>query len=432
MPMTHRWLVAAGLVLACGVASCDASVDDRIRSVETGLCERLDDSTWNRHDLVDRMAHHGVPGVGIAVVDGFEVQWARGYGVLRAGGARTVDTDTLFQTGSIGKSVVAAAALRLVDRGELSLDQDVDDLLRSWRIPDNAFTAGAPVTLRRLLSHTAGITVRGFVGYPRGERLPTLGQILAGAPPANSPPIRVDLEPGSAQRYSGGGYLVVQQLLEDVTGQPLAGLLESSIFAPAGMVHSVADPLPDELAASVALGHRADGRLVDGGWHTYPELGAGPFWTTPTDMARFARELMLAYAGRSSALLAEGTAREMFSPVLDDYGLGLGVGDDGGDRVYGMHDGANEGYRSLLILYPQRGQAAVILTNGDDGDALAREILNSVSREYGWVSGIVLDPDEIVVIELVLAAAAALGVALWLRARRRTGSPGGRSAVQRR
>lgn len=244
------------------------------------------------------------------------------------------------------------------------------------------------VTLRRLLGHSAGVTVHGFRGYAQGEAVPNLKQILDGEPPANSLPIRVDTVPGTQFRYSGGGFMIVQQLLEDVTGEPFPEIVQSTVLMPWGMNASTFEsPLPEDLWSNAASGHRVDGKVIPGGWHTYPEMGSGAsMWSTPSDLARFAIGVMQAYSGQSNNVLSQEMAIEMLTPGLGGCGLGLFVDDDGGDLFYFQHDGANDGYKSYLLAYPKRGQGVVIMTNGDNGDALWREIRNSVNIEYGWLS----------------------------------------------
>ena len=215
--------------------------------------------------LADRMAHHNVPGVSIAMINNYQVEWARGYGVLEAGKDERVTLEPLFQAASIAKPVVAVAALHYVETGVLELDSDVNHSLDSWHVPENAFTTQEKVTLRRLLSHSAGVTVSAFRGYAQGEAIPDLEQILNGEPPANSPPIRVDIVPGTQHRYSGGGYVIVQQLLEDITGQPLAQIVHDTVLEPWGMTASTLEsPLPQDLWTIAATGHRADGSPIPG------------------------------------------------------------------------------------------------------------------------------------------------------------------------
>jgi CubicO group peptidase (beta-lactamase class C family) len=337
--------------------------------------------------LPERMEFHNTPGVSIAVINNFEIEWAKGYGVVKAGSSATVTPDTLFQAASLGKPVVAVAALHYVDQGILSLDQDVNERLTSWQVPENEFSATEPVTLRRLLSHSAGVTLEGFRGYEQGSNLPDLLQILQGIPPANSGPIIVDAIPGSRYRYSGGGYMIVQQLMEDVTRQPFSEVMAETVLEPWGMVNSTFDyPLPSEMRPMAASGHRSDGNVIPGGWFDYPEMGSGAsLWSTSPDLAHFAIGLMQAYLAADDPVLSKTAAIQILTPGLENRGLGPLVYDEGGDRFYFMHPGHNYGYKAVMVAYPKRGQGVVIMTNSENGDALWREILNSVSIEYGWV-----------------------------------------------
>src|SRR5215207_10452393 len=170
--------------------------------------------------IEERLRHYKVPGVSVAVIKDFKVEWARGYGFKDAEAREPVTERTLFQAGSISKPVAAMTILKKVEQGKLSLDEDVNARLASWKLPENEFTAKRKVTLANLLSHTAGLTVHGFPGYGVGAAVPTLPQVLDGAPPANTAPVRVDLEPGTRFRYSGGGTTVMQLALEDVENRP--------------------------------------------------------------------------------------------------------------------------------------------------------------------------------------------------------------------
>jgi CubicO group peptidase (beta-lactamase class C family) len=155
-----------------------------------------------------------VPGVGIAVIHNGAIEWVKGYGVQRIGG-KLVTPDTLFQAGSISKPIAALAALHLVQQGKLQLDADVNSVLTTWKVPTSSAAPGATVTLRELLTHTAGFTVHGFPGYAANAPVPTLVQVLNGEKPANTEPIRLENAPGNTWKYSGGGYTVIQQLLMD-------------------------------------------------------------------------------------------------------------------------------------------------------------------------------------------------------------------------
>jgi CubicO group peptidase (beta-lactamase class C family) len=225
--------------------------------------------------IAARMRHHKVPGLSLAVIEDGRVQWARGYGVTAAEGKVAVTPKTLFQAGAVSKPVAAMAALLLVQEGRLDLDADVNTRLVAWKVPENQFTATQKVTLRRLLSHTAGVTVDGFPGYPAGQPVPTLAQVLDGTGPARTPAIGVDRVPGSAFRQSGGGYVIVQQLLTDVTGEAFPRLMERTVLSRLEMSGSTYEqPLPAERAAGAASGQQPGGAAVEGGWRGISRTGS--------------------------------------------------------------------------------------------------------------------------------------------------------------
>lgn len=220
------------------------------------------------------MSAYRVPGVSIAIIHNGSIEWAQGFGAAQVGGG-PVTTETLFQAGSISKPVAAMAALHLVEKGTLALDSDVNQALTSWKIPASAAAPGAVVTLRELLSHTAGLTVHGFPGYAAGTPIPTLVQVLDGEKPANTAPVRLEAAPGSRWKYSGGGYTVMQQLLLDVSHQPFPKLMHDTVLAPIGMTRSTYEqPLPTELRSGAATPYKANGAPVEGGFHIYPEMAA--------------------------------------------------------------------------------------------------------------------------------------------------------------
>ena len=262
-------------------------------------------------------------------------------------------------------------AQHLVQSGRLDLDADVNQYLKAWKIPASGFTEQNKVTLRELLSHTAGMTVHGFPGYAAGSPVPTLVQVLDGAAPANSAPIRVDAVPGKAWRYSGGGYVVVQQLLTEVTGQRFPELMQDTVLGPIGMARSTYEqPLPAGRMAEASMPYSWTGQAVPGGPHTYPEMAPAGLWTTPSDLARYAMEVQASLAGKANHVLSASMTREMLTPGFGNYGLGLSVGGDA-RRRYFSHGGANAGYQCFLMAY-EDGDGTIIMTNGDDGGDLAQ------------------------------------------------------------
>ena len=337
-----------------------------------------------RWSLEERMAFHKVPGISVALIENGRIAWAGGVGVLEAGRPDPVTPATLFQAASISKPVAATAMLRLVERGALDLDADVNGYLTSWQVPRNRFTEAQKVTLRRIVSHNAGLTVHGFGGYAQGAAVPTTVQVLNGAAPANSRPVVADTLPGAIGRYSGGGFVVMQQLLEDVTHRPFANLMQREVLTPAGMrSSSYQQPLPAPRHAQAARGHRPSGEVIAGGWHVYPEQAPAGLWTTPTDLATWLIALSDAYAGRSTSLLSREMAMQMLTVQKDGFGLGMQLSGSGDTFGFG-HNGSNEGYRAFAYLFPGTGSGLVVMTNGDNGGSLAQELIRAVAAEYGW------------------------------------------------
>ena len=386
------------LILLALLAPTRQREDERISRVENGLI--LLDGNSRTAKLADRMQFYKVPGVSFAVISGGKLQWARGYGLLEVGKNSPITTGTLFQACSITKPVIAVGVLALVQQKKLDLDEDVNEKLKTWKLPENQFTKDKKVTLRGLLTHTAGVTGSGFGGYAAGEPVPTLHQILDGVKPANSKPIRVDIMPGLQWRYSGGGFLVVQQLLIDSTGEEFPKLMRRLVLQKVGMNDSTLEvPLPKKLAARAARGHRESGEKIKGDWHTYPELAAGGMWSTPSDLARLVIELQEAKAGKSSRILSSHTTSEMFSGQMKDFPVarvseryGRPITNQGiGFRLEGVgpstrfsHHGGNDGYRAFIVAYVDSGEGAIVMTNSDNGAELIQEIVRSIAKEYGW------------------------------------------------
>lgn len=362
-------------------------VEQRIRRIENGLLLPVivQGEPSIPMKLIDRMRVYKTPGVSIAFINNGRIEWARGYGVREAGSREPVTTETLFQAGSISKPVTAIAALRLAQAGKLNLDEDVNQKLVSWKVPENEFTKEKKVTLRGLLSHSAGVNVPSFIGYLTNEPVPTLVQILDGVKPANTPPIRVDAVPGSGFRYSGGGYTIVQQLLIDVQKKPFPNLMNELVFEPLKMKHSTfqQQPLPKNLANLAATGHNFNGEPPPGRWRILPEMAAAGMWTTPSDLARLAIEVQKAQAGSSNKFLSAAIVNQMLTTQSGDWGLGFSVEGSGQTRRF-SHGGSTLEFNSYLVAYNQTGQGVVIMTNSLRGERIINELLRSIAREYGW------------------------------------------------
>jgi CubicO group peptidase (beta-lactamase class C family) len=337
----------------------------------------------SRH-LTERMHYYGVSGVSVAVIDDGMLAWARSYGTRALNDASPITVDTRFPAASISKPIVAMAVLRLVQDGMLDLDKDVNHYLTSWNVPENVHTRQHKVTLRALLSHSAGITLYGFWGYRPGVPVPTLRQIFDGLPPSNAVPVRVDMLPGSRWRYSSGGYTIIQQVLIDVLNQSFADTLHDLVLAPLGMEASAFYPSPPaDLAARSACGHDATGAPIPGKWRIQPELASAGMWSTPTDIAKFVMDVQHSQQGQSNKVLSPSMIAQMLTVQISNWALGPAI-DGVGHVARFAHGGSAVGFQCYMVAYRERGQGAVIMTNGDRGDHLCVEVLHSIARTYCW------------------------------------------------
>jgi len=375
----------------------DPQLAARIQRVENGIppISLGENEPPLQLNLEELMKIYKVPGLSVAVIDNFKIAWAKAYGVTEAGSNTPVTVHTLFQAGSISKPVAATGALYLVEHGKLSLDENVNDKLKTWQVPDNEFTKDQKVTLRRLLSHSAGLTVHGFPGYEVGTPIPTLVQIFNGEKPANTAPIRVVFVPGTKSAYSGGGITIEQQLIIDVTGEPFPQFMRETVLDPIGMSDSTYEqPLPLGRAAMAATASHVDGMVVPGKWHIYPEMAAAGLWTTPTDLAKFGIETALSKQGRANHVLSEAMTRERLKPQIENVGLGFFLGDGGNPAEFG-HDGDDEGFQARLIMFADSGKGVAIMANSDAGLTVANFLQESIAKEYGWNYAMEQNPAEV-------------------------------------
>ena len=380
--MRRRLALVLALLVSSFPVFAPAEEESRIARIETGLLPSILIKDGPRWSIQERLDKYRVPGVSVAVIFDYKIDWAAAYGITDIETEEPVMEKTLFQAASISKPVAAMAALKAVQDGKISLYENINNKLVSWKLPDNEFTEKNNVTLKHLLSHSAGTTVHGFRGYAADEAVPSVIEVLNGEKPANSIPIRVDFEPGRRYRYSGGGFTVMQQALVDIEKKPFPQILRETIMDPLEMTDSSYEqPLPPERLRFAAAGHRTPGDLVAGKRHTYPEMAAAGLWTTPSDLARFAIEIQLSLKGQSNRVLSKELTQEMITPfVSKNYALGLQINSAG----YFSHGGSNEGFKCVMIAHREKGYGAVVMTNGDLGSSLCSEILRSIAREYEW------------------------------------------------
>jgi CubicO group peptidase (beta-lactamase class C family) len=317
------------------------------------------------------LAQHKVPAVSVAVIRDFKIEWARAWGVKNAKTGEPVVVDTLFQAASISKPVAAMASLRAIQEGRFRLDQDINTILKSWKLPPRDAGPDPPrgaaateiVTPRMLMSHTSGTDDGfGFPGYAPDAQLPTIVQMLDGVPPANRGPVRVGRAPMSGYKYSGGAVSIQELALTDVMKKPFSEVMREMVLDPIGMTNSTYEqPLPGDLAGKAAHAHNQDGVPGDYQGRIHPERAAAGLWTTPTDLAKFAIEVQQSLAGRSSKVLTRTVAQEMVTPV----GVGpFAVG--------------------FTIAKQAKGYGVVIMTNGDNGGRLITALREKISRAAQW------------------------------------------------
>jgi CubicO group peptidase (beta-lactamase class C family) len=411
LPLLSAASLAPRLLTAQAPTPVPPAVAERIRRVESGLLPNVPVEGMAGWRLADRMRHHRVPGVSVAVVRDYRVEWVKGYGLADTTRRVPVTPATLFSAGSISKLATAALALRLAQDGVVALDAPINTVLRSWRLADTEHTRERPVTLALLLSHRGGTSQSSYYGSvpaPRGRRgaYPSVLDILRGAPAAGSRPVVVNQPVGAGFAYSGGGYLVAQLALTDAAGRPpegFAALAAERLFAPLGMrTATFEQPLPDALAGRAAWAY-SEAPWYKGVPYIYPQQAAAGLFATPADLARLVVEIQQAYRGRGR-VLDSAAAHAMLTPQADvstgvyreQIGLGaflLQRADRTGDSTrYFEHTGVNAGFIAYAMGSVAGGSGVVVMMNADGGASeLGKEIRRAVAAVYGW-PGFLLDP----------------------------------------
>ena len=359
--------------------------NDKTTNIENGLRGPVVISERSQTmNLEERMRHYNVPAVSIAVIKDSSIDFVKAFG-------KDVDQNTLFQAGSISKTLNAFGILTLVQQGKVNLDEDVNKYLKRWKIKHNQnYKETDKITLRQILSHSAGLSISGFPGYEIHKKLPSIIDVLNGDPKlVNTKPVEVIYKPGEKFQYSGGGTTVSQLILEDVTGEDYATWMEKNVLKPLDMKASTfKQPLPKELQSKATAGHDLDGNVIDGKWHAYPEKGAAGLWTTPTDLAKFLIAMLKISEGSTDYPINKKIQDEMFKKQVHakefkhDYS-GLGVFLDGNKEDFSFgHDGVNEGFIARMVAYPKLKKGFVIMINRDHAFNFMDEITNGIADTY--------------------------------------------------
>jgi len=332
------------------------------------------------------LAQFKVPAVSVAVIRDFKIEWAMAWGLKDVKTGEPATVDTLFQAASISKPVAAMASLRAVQDGRFALDQDINTILKTWKLPARPSSSGEIVTPRMLMSHTSGTDDGfGFPGYLPDAPRPTIVQILDGVPPANRGSVRVGRPPMTGFKYSGGAVTIQELALTDTLGKPFAQIMREMVLGPIGMANSTYEqPLPVNRQAQAARAHDQNGEPGEATWRVHPEHAAAGLWTTPTDLAKFAIEVQQVLAGRSTKVLSRAMAQEMVTPVgVGPFAVGFTIAKEG-EGWYFSHGGSNVGFRCDLIAHRSKGYGAVIMTNGDGGGRLIVALREKISRGAAW------------------------------------------------
>jgi CubicO group peptidase (beta-lactamase class C family) len=383
------------MMTACGGPAPEGSdsTEDRLARAANSLQQPLviEGQAVETWPIEERMQKFSVPGVSVAVIDEGRLVAADAWGVTVSGGNEPVTTETIFQAGSVSKPVAAVLALSLLGDGKLRLDRPVNEVLKSWKVPDNEFTEASPVTLRHVITHQAGFTPFSYLISRSDATVPGMAELLRGGI-HDWPAVTVEFVPGSKHAYSNAGYCVLQLLLEDLSGLSLHELATGRIFGPLGMGHSTFDePLSTALLATAASGHRRERANEGSKPEPVPVEGkaeiapgaTGGLWSTPSDLAHFAAAVMRAYRGEDEEVVPHDLALEMLTPQVANEGLGIYI-EGAGPTLRARHGGGMVGFIANLVFYPNVGKGAVLMTNSEGGRWLNQELIAAIADEFDW------------------------------------------------
>jgi CubicO group peptidase (beta-lactamase class C family) len=330
------------------------------------------------------MALYNIPGLSIAVINDNKIEWAKGYGWADKSNHRPVTDQTLFQAASVSKSLNGVGVLKLVQDKKLDLYADINKYLKTWEFPYDSIAKNKKITTAELLSHMAGLSIHGFSGYSVGDSLPTIIDILDGKKPANTTAVRSQFAPGIKFQYSGGGIIISQLIVMDITNEPYDEYMWKNVLKPMGMIHSFySQPPPADKKQLLSFGYLSDGKKVEGGYHIYPEQAAAGLWTNPTDLCKYIIETQLSYNGKSKKVLSPEMTKLRLTPYLNNSSaLGVFIDNRKGTKYFD-HAGANEGFRCIYYGSLDEGKGVAVMINSDNGTIL-NEVVNSVASVYDW------------------------------------------------
>ncbi len=373
-------------------------VKDRIRQVENNLIPYVPVKGFKGWNLQKRMKDYKVPGLSIAVIKDYKIDWAKSYGLADTTKKTPVTTETMFSAGSISKFLMAVTALKMVENGEIELEQPINNYLTSWKIAENDYTKKTPVSLRMLLSHSAGTSQTSYFGFTPTQPLPTIVDILSGAKISETRPVVVNSEPNKEFRYSGGGSMIAQLALMDVSKKSFSTLTQAILFDKLGMKHSTFEqPVPLKYTKQSSWAY-STASWFKGMPYVYPQQAAAGLYTTPTDLAKFFIDIQKSYIGKGK-ILSQATTRTMLTAqqnVSDGaYKEQIGIGPfliqrtDNKDPkgVYFEFTGVNAGFLAYGMASVEGGNGVIVMLNsGDDQNGIGKEIRRAVAKVYNWTN----------------------------------------------
>ncbi|MBS4194339.1 serine hydrolase domain-containing protein [Lederbergia citri] len=322
-------------------------------------------------NIEERMKHYKVQGLSIALIENGQISGTENYGLLEINSNRKVNENSIFSACSISKFLTGMTALKLIEEGLLDLDENVNEKLVTWKVPENEFTKNKKVTLRNLLSHQSGIKdpEDSFFELISYIGIPLMVELLEGKTPYCKVPIEVQYEPESEFHYSDAGYCIIQQLIEDVTKKPFYQVVNEFIFKPLGMENSYLNITMLEIdKEDFSCGHNKKGELVDGKYPIYPYPTASGLWTTSLDLVALVLELMNSLKGESKLGISKSLANEMITSQKGKSWTGLGVFLEGSEKELEITSmGWGVGFQCMMVAYPHLEKGAVIMTNAELG-----------------------------------------------------------------
>ncbi len=360
------------------------SIQNKIEKVENSLSPLVvknGEPLWN---LEKQMQKYNISGLSMAVINNYKVDWSKGYGSTGNKEVPIVNKQTVFQAASMSKFVNAIAILKLIELNKLSLDEDINKYLTSWKFPYNNENYGNPITLRQLLSHTAGLSTHGFGGYKNAKNLPSITQTLEGRKPANSEKVE-QVEPNNKKfRYSGGGTTISQLILMENSSMLYEHFLSNNILEPLKINESFYSTELNKYPKNLAFGHKGNGKTLKNKYYIYPELAAAGLWTTPTNLSKIIIDIQLSLKNGSGKILSQQSAKELIEPTLKNNNSALGVfSENQNGNLYLQHSGSNRGFRGKFYFSAENGNGLVVMVNGTN-TKIIEEITRSVISVYKW------------------------------------------------